>query len=127
MDDEANLKRALQTYLRAYNDALTTGRPMEEADAWLWRLDALVPQAKITDLLFWGERDRSEEEVLDEAFRREQIWGSEGELALLLHLEAQLCDAASNSDLRPVYRNYVNGELPRVRKRIEALAGGSRH
>lgn len=127
VEDEAQLRQDLRAYLKAYNDALTSGKPEAERDAWIGRLDALVPQANISDLYFWGECERTDEEVVDEAVRRQKIWRSGGELALLLHLEAQLRTAASNPDLRPVYRNYVNGQLPRVQKRIEGLAGGSRH
>ena len=127
MRNEDELRETLLTCLKRYSEALASGEPGDRVDAWIGRMDELVPHAKISDLYFWGERERSDREVVDEAIERERIWNSRGELELLLHLEAQLIDAAGRTDLASVHSNYANTELPDIRRRIAEFTGKRIH
>ena len=51
-------------------------------------LDALAIHAHMSDLIFYGERERGHEEIADEALLRERIWANGGLIALRAHLEA---------------------------------------
>jgi hypothetical protein len=127
VDDEAEVRRKLRSCLQGYKEALAGGGDEAAVDAWIDRAEELVPQANLSDLYFWGERQRTDEEVIDEAVRRQKIWSSGGELALLIHLEAQLSSAAADPALEYVYAHYAKTELVRVREKIAAFAGSSTH
>jgi hypothetical protein len=119
---EEELKQALRTRWKAYNDALARGDPDQDVDQWIHEMGDLVPHGNVSDLLFWGEKERADEEVFEEAIRREFIWRDSGEVSLLVYIEAQLAEALTNPDLSYPCRNYAEIELPRVRKRIASLS-----
>ncbi|WP_157218712.1 hypothetical protein [Flavisphingomonas formosensis] len=106
----------------SYNEALSREDPEQELDALINQLDELVPHANVSDLLFWGEREKTPDEVFDEAIRRELIWRHEGELALLIHIETLLTAALTNPDLSYPCRQYTESELPQVHQQIAELS-----
>jgi hypothetical protein len=56
----------------------------------LQRMVAAVPHAMISDLIYYPERERSGEQIVDEALLREKIWTENGESALRSRIEAQM-------------------------------------
>lgn len=67
-----------------------------ERDAMISALDRAVPHADISDLIYYGERDRTHEEIVDEALVRERIWAEDGEVAVRARIEAQLLEALAD-------------------------------
>lgn len=122
MQSKEELKQALRTKWKAYNDALARGEPEQDIDQWVHEMDELVPHGNVSDLLFWGEKERGDEEVFEEAIRRELIWREAGEASLLVYIEALLAEAVASSDLSYRCRHYAENELPRVRERIASLS-----
>jgi replicative DNA helicase len=49
-----------------------------------------VPHANLNDLYFFGESERTHEEIAREALHREHLWQTGGDLALLLYLQSQM-------------------------------------
>jgi hypothetical protein len=116
------LKEELLILWEGYTTALEGGEHEAVVDAWIGKMDQLVPHGTLSDLLFWGERERTPEEVIQEAVRREMIWRNEGELALLMYRERSLEEALASGDDLPTWaKHYSESELPRVRALIASL------
>lgn len=122
MQTEEELKQALRTKWKAYNDALARGEPEQDVDQWIHDMDELVPHGNVSDLLFWGEKERADEDVFEEAIRRERIWRDAGEASLLVYIETLLTEALASPDLSYPCRHYAESELPRIRERITSLS-----
>ncbi|MCA1200059.1 hypothetical protein K9B35_19000 [Sphingomonas sp. R647] len=116
------LKEELLSLWESYSTALEGDEPEAVVDAWIGKMDQQVPHGTLSDLLFWGERERTPEEAIQEAICREMIWRNEGELALLIYRERSLEEAlSSGDDLPPWAKHYSESELPRVRALIASL------
>lgn len=85
-----------QVLLEAIQD-LTRARSEADRDAAAERAEALAPHAQISDLVFWGERDRTNEEIADEVILRERIWSEDGEIAMRNHMEARMREALADT------------------------------
>jgi hypothetical protein len=121
-------RHALQSGLAAYHRAVADGELAESRlDQMIDDLGAIVPHAGFSDLLFWGERERTDEEVIDEAIRREELWLAKGELSLLVHIETQLRAALEYPDFDEPFRSYAEVELSQVAEKIRALSSGQTH
>src|SRR5262249_42911082 len=57
--------------LMAYHDGIEGGMPEGQLDGIIDQLIELTPHSNISDLMHWGEKDRTNEEIVDEALRRE--------------------------------------------------------
>jgi hypothetical protein len=74
-----------------YELKVSTGRLSDQqADDEFAKVEQLVPHARLSDLCFWGERERTKEEIVDEALFREDLWRNQGDLAVLVHIHAQM-------------------------------------
>jgi len=62
----------------------------QERDRLILALTGVMPHACISDLIFYPERERSSEEIIDEAFLRERLWAQGGDRAVRLWIEAQM-------------------------------------
>ncbi len=84
------LLHAVQRLLKIKSEA--------ERGAVLDRLEAAFPHAGVSDLVFYGEKERTNQDIVEEVFNREDIWSRGGENALHAHLEqlalATLSDAS---------------------------------
>ncbi len=69
----ASLTEALLTLWDCYSAALAGGEHEAVQDALISKMDELVPHGTLSDLLFWGERERTPEEAIREAVHREVI------------------------------------------------------
>jgi hypothetical protein len=84
---KAEIMAVLETYV-AY---VETGKANQaKADAMLDLAVDALPHGNLSDLLYHGERERTNEEAVDEALHREHIWQTGGDLALLLYLQSQM-------------------------------------
>lgn len=64
MSDKLPPGEELLTKIRSYHAYIEGGKANEvKADEAIGELDTLVPHANISDLLFWSEKERSDEEV----------------------------------------------------------------
>lgn len=48
----------------------------EEIDVLVSRLKSEVPHAKISDMIFWPDVERTPEQIVDEALRRQRTYGA---------------------------------------------------
>jgi hypothetical protein len=78
---------------------LECARSDADTEAALGRVKSAAPHGRISDLIFYGERDRTHEEIADEALLRERIWAEGGDVALGAHIEAQLLAALADPNV----------------------------
>jgi hypothetical protein len=83
---------------------LKTAGSEEMRDERLRELDRAVPAALISNLVYYGERDRSDEEIADEALERQRIWHAEGWVAVQTRIERQGLEVLSNPAITGVCR-----------------------
>jgi hypothetical protein len=62
----------------------------QERDRLILALARVVPHACISDLIFYPERERSLEEIVDEALLRERLWAQGGDRGVRLWIAAQM-------------------------------------
>lgn len=127
MIDKPRLKQELTTLWQSYEQALGAGEPEANVDAWIFQMEELVPHAILSDLIFWGEKERSLDEAIDEAVEREEIYQSSGEIGLLIYLETQLSNALSNSALTEPFRTFTGNQLSDIQGKIAIIAGLQLH
>ncbi len=82
-----DLNSAIQRYDQALKDETLSEA---QVDAVFEEAEKLVPNARLSELFFYGERERSREETVEEALYREELWERGGERAVLLHVLAQV-------------------------------------
>jgi hypothetical protein len=70
-----------------------------ERNRLILTLDRAVPHASISDLIFYPDKERSHEEIVDEAFLREQLWATGGDPAVRLRVEGQMRAALADPTL----------------------------
>ena len=97
--------------------------PESKVDEVLEQIEDMVPHAHFSDLMFYGERDRSFEELADEAVHRESLWQTGGELAVLVHKHAQMTQALADPATENPYREFAARELLEVETEIRRLKG----
>jgi len=108
--------------LAAYHDAVQTkGMTESQVDAVFERAERLVPHANLQDLVFWGERDRDDDEVVEEALYREQLWLSGGDLAVLVREHDLMASALEDATLDYRFRDYAEERLTVVLSAIDLL------
>jgi hypothetical protein len=98
-----NLIDAIQRLAKARADA--------ETEAALSRLNEIAPHANISDLMFYCERDRTHEQIADEALLRERIWAEGGDFALQAHIERQMIEALANSSLPETHYTKTSAQM----------------
>ena len=101
---------------------LEHARTDEETAAALARVKDAAPHGYISDLVFYGERDRTNEEIVDEALLRERIWADEGELAVRARIEAQLFEALADPSVPDLHYTKVS-----ARTLLEGMRGSPAH
>lgn len=74
-------------------------------------LMAIAPAARLSDLLYHGERDRTDEEIAEEAILREGIWENEGEEALAGHIQRQMLEALANPQLPETHYTKISASI----------------
>jgi hypothetical protein len=71
-----------------------------DSDVWLPALHRAFPQADVVNLIFWGDRNRSAEEIVDEVSLRQNLFERGGEAAvqerLMTLAQAALVNPESN-------------------------------
>lgn len=63
------------------------------------RVKALAPHARISDLIFYPERERTAEEIADEAVERERVWNEGGDPELNKRIADQMEAALKNVEV----------------------------
>lgn len=92
MVDE-NFVYAVRDFLNAIKAAEITE---DEITELLARLNSFAPHSELSDIIFYGERDRTPAEIADEALLRERIWSEGGKGAVTLHVEQLMRAALAN-------------------------------
>ena len=123
MVDTDGLRNSLRNALSEYHRAVAEEKTSERmVNSLIGNLEKLAPHAAVADLMFHGEKERTDEEIVEEAVNREAIFRNQGETALLVHIETQLRMASESDTLSPPHRNYIQYELPRIQVRIREIA-----
>ena len=122
MEDMIPSKDEVLERLRAYHACVQNPACSErEADEIINELHEMTPHANISDLIFWGERERTDEEIATESVYRERVWHEEGELALLMHIRSQLEQSLTDDSIPYVHRNYAEDTLKEISAQIIGL------
>ena len=101
---------------------LEAARTDEDTAAALARVKRAAPHADISDLVFYGERDRTHEEIADEALLRERIWTEEGEMAVRARIESQLLEALADPSVPDNHHSKIS-----ARTLLESMRGSPAH
>jgi hypothetical protein len=72
--------------------------PESETDNIIQEISAKIPNANFSDIMFYGERERSVEEIVDEALLREKIFQEGGKEAVNAHIEKNYLEAMKNPE-----------------------------
>lgn len=79
-----------------------------DRDALLSILVNAVPHSYVSALLYQPERERTNEEVADEALLRERMWLEHGEKAVLARIESQLLEALSDPSVPDNHHSKIS-------------------
>lgn len=100
-------KADLLSALRFYDDGIRDERiPESELDATIDWLVKMVPHAWISDLMHSGDRERTPEEIVEEALIRERLGRENGEPAVRARMIKQFHEALATPDLPYVHVRY---------------------
>lgn len=79
-----------------------------DRDALLSVVVNAVPHSDISALLYQPERERTNEEVADEALLRERMWAEQGELAVRTRIEGQLLEALADPSVSENHHSKIS-------------------
>ena len=82
-----------------------------DRDAKIRELRELAPHAYLSDLVYYCERDRTDEEIADEALLRERIWVEREEDALRDHIEAQILSTLADKSIPETNYKKISAQL----------------
>lgn len=123
LSDKMPTREELQAAISEYDQAIYNEKiPEREVDDALLRIDALAPHSYITDLLNSGEKERTDQEAIDEALLREQLWREGGDVALYSHMQAQLVSALGDRSLNARRKHYCENMLEHIREKLGGVA-----
>jgi hypothetical protein len=93
-------------------ELLMGARTDADTSAALGAVEVLAPHARVSDLVFYGERIRTIEQIADEAMLREDIRKANGAAALEDHIVGQLFAVLADpeipdEDLRKINANML--------------------
>lgn len=125
--DDKQLRDAIKAALAAYEAALAAHKPEREIDAHFDIIDELVPHGRFTDIYFYPERDRTIDEMIDEALYREELWKQGGEMAILLHIRKLMMDALEDGTAEYSFLHCAKVGLARTERALEEIQQGTRH
>ncbi len=120
MTDRRNrLAAALAEYSRYLAE---TKKPSQRvADSLFKVAEAIVPDAILNDLYFYGERERSDDEVASEATLRQDIYDRDGEYALLVYILEQNRAACLSDDIAEIHQANAQQTVEEVEARLALL------
>ena len=91
--------------ITAFLDKIEHGDISEpEVSDMMRHLETFAPNAELSDIIFYSERNRSPEEIADEAMLRERIWSEGGSRAVAAHVEKQMRAAIDDPTTEVSYR-----------------------
>lgn len=113
----------LKSAIQRYDQAVADGKKEAEIDALFEDAENLVPNARLSDLYFYGERERSHDEVVEEALYREELWERGGDRAVLLHVQAQAQVALDDPNATVTTKIVSQQVLSSIARELQELAG----
>ncbi|MGH6614429.1 hypothetical protein [Sphingomonas sp.] len=114
-----DLKSAIQRYDRAVKD----GMKEAQIDTMFEAAENLVPNARLSELYFYGERERSHDEVVEEALYREELWERGGDRAVLLYVQAQAKVTMDDPTASITFKVIAEQVLSGIDRELEEFAG----
>ncbi len=89
MDKIMMTKNEIKSAVEKYLDMMSNSNNFseDELNAEAWKLDGYAPNARISDMIYHYDRERTAEEMAEEALLREQVYVEGGKLALEEHLK----------------------------------------
>ena len=82
--------------------------PELERDRLLLALVRAVPHASISNLIYYPERDRSQEQIVEEALLRERLWADGGDSAVRRRVEGQMHAALADPTLPESHHTKIS-------------------
>ncbi len=112
--DRSELRGKIFALLVGYETALENGEPESVIDEHIFRIEELSPNSDFSDMMFYGELDRTNQELAAEAAWREDVFDQYGRLGVLEHIRLQMCEALANPDIAGVHRQHAEMKIAEI-------------
>lgn len=101
MTKREKVVKALGAFMEKISNGMTS---QEELSPLMLKLERLSPNSQISGIIFYGERERTNEEITDEALLREEIYTQGGREAVNSHIEQLMRNALADPAVQNPYR-----------------------
>ena len=91
MTNREEFLRALVAFLE-----LSLTAPDREAGKAMFELEAFAPHSDLSGIIFYGAKERTPEEIVDEALLREALWKEGGRPAVRARIKQLMLEALEN-------------------------------
>ncbi|MBY0563047.1 MAG: hypothetical protein K2P58_02575 [Hyphomonadaceae bacterium] len=76
----------------------------QQVSSMMSDLRLFAPHSDLSDIIFYGERNRTPEEIVNEALLRERIWEEGGREAVTAHVKALMLAALADPAIDTTHR-----------------------
>lgn len=90
---------------------LIVARSAADTAAASARVKALAPHARVLDLIFHPERERTAVDIADEATERERVWHEAGDAALNKRIADQMETALKNTEVPANHHTKISARM----------------
>lgn len=112
--NRSELQSKIFALLVGYETALENGEPESVVDEHIVRIEELTPNSDFSDMMFYGELDRTKQELAAEAACREEVFDQYGQLGVLEHIRLQMCEALADPGLAGVHRRHAEMKIAEI-------------
>jgi hypothetical protein len=118
--DCSDFERCSLELLANYHKAMSGGEPEAAVDAYLLKIEELSPNSDFSGMMFYGEMERSDEELAIEAARRETVFREHGRHGVLEHIRQQMCAALADPNLTQLRRRHAEMKIVQIDEQMPA-------
>ncbi|MFT3727123.1 MAG: hypothetical protein QM759_04800 [Terricaulis sp.] len=95
------------------------GNSQDAVGDMMRNLERFAPHSELSGIIFYGEKERTPQEMADEALRRERIWSEGGEVAVRAHIQALMRAALADPAVAGSYRYSAMQVLESIERESE--------
>lgn len=114
--DARSIASRLKSYFKSIEDRSVSER---QAQREMASIEAVVPNSKFTDIVFYGERHRTFDEMAEEALERERVYARDGSEGLARRIREQLEQAIADPANTEPYSIIARESLERLHRELD--------